>query len=76
MDSPQRRAYRRREVKALYGASLRAIDRAIEEGRIRTRRHGRSVFLHPGDVERLFGFEEEPVEVSAESLAEIRTLLS
>jgi hypothetical protein len=71
-----RRAYRRTEVRDLYGASLRAIDRAVGQGLIRTRRYGRCVFIHPGDVERLFGFEVEESTPSLESVAEIRELLA
>lgn len=72
MITHERRALRRRDVKAIYGASLQQIDRAIATGRIQVRKNGRSVFLNPRDVEALFGFEVEP---SRESLAEMREFL-
>jgi hypothetical protein len=64
----ERRALRRRDVKAIYGASLQQIDRAISDRRIETKKIGRSVFLNPRDVEALFGFGAEP---SQESVAEM-----
>ena len=70
-----RKAYRRREVETIFGASLHSIDRAIGEGKIRTKHFGRCVFLHAGDVETVFGFENS-VEVSAETLSELRDLLA
>ncbi len=77
-DFPTRHAYRRTDVRDLFGASLHAIDRAIREGRVRVNRYGRGVYLHPGDVERTFGFpsDGEKLQVSAESLAEMEDLLA
>ncbi len=74
-----RRAYRRRDVVRLYGASLRAIDRAIASGEIRTRKRGTAVFLHPQDVEKAFGFPEEdttPIKIPAKAVAAIERLLA
>ena len=78
INGPDRGAYRRLDVVKFYGASLRAVDRAIASGEIRTHKRGHSVFLHPGDVERTFGFPSEPapLEISAESVAEIEDLLA
>lgn len=70
------RALRRTQVRDLYGVSLREIDRAIRRGEIRTRRRGRTVLLHPEDVERAFGFEEPEIVPSAESLAEVEGFLA
>ena len=36
--TPAKRAYRRREVHELYGASFSAIDRAIREGHVKAKR--------------------------------------
>ena len=72
--SPLRKAYRRSEVRDMYGASLHSIDRAIREGLIRTKRFGRCVFLHALDVDRVFGFEEAS-EISMETLVELGDLL-
>ena len=77
--TPAKRAYRRREVHELYGASFHAIDRAIREGHVKTKRYGRSVFLSVSDVERLFCPCEEPTaatRVSQETLDELGELLS
>ncbi len=73
-----RHAYRKRDVVRLYGPSLRSIDRAIAAGEIRTKKRGTAVFLHPGDVEQVFGFPDEdaPLKISAESVAEIEDLLA
>ncbi len=77
MKTADRRAVRKRDVVRLYGTSLRDIDRAIAAGEIRTNRRGAALFLHPGDVERLYGFpEEEPAKISAESVAEVEDLLA
>ena len=73
--SPIRKAYRRTEVREIYGASLHSIDRATREGLIRTRHFGRCVFLHAQDVGRVFGFEEAS-ETSMETLEELGDLLS
>ena len=70
----QRRAYRRRDVRALYGASFYQIDAAIKRGAIRTKRVGKSLYLHPKDVETVFGFEET-VEPSRESIADLADFL-
>jgi hypothetical protein len=70
-----RKAYRRAEVREIYGASLHSIDRATREGLIRTRHFGRCVFLHAQDVDRVFGFEEAG-EISMETLEELGDLLS
>ncbi len=72
---PLRKAYRRSEVRNIYGASIHSIDRAIREGLIRTRHFGRCVFLHAQDVDRVFGFEEVS-EISMETLVELGDLLS
>jgi hypothetical protein len=72
---PIRKAYRRAEVREIYGASLHSIDRATREGLIRTRHFGRCVFLHARDVDRVFGFEEAS-EISMETLVELGDLLS
>lgn len=73
-----RRALRRSDVVHLYGASLRSVDRAVRAGEIRAKKRGQSVFLHPDDVERVFGFPDdtEPVKVSAESVAELEGFLA
>ena len=71
---PLRKAYRRSEVRDLYGASIHSIDRAIREGLIRTKRFGRCVFLHVQDVDRVFGFEDAS-EISLETLVELADLL-
>jgi len=71
-----RGAYRRTEVRDLYGASLHAIDAAVRSGEIRANKRGRTVFLHPADVERIFGFDEPPMEVSQESVAEMEDFLA
>ncbi len=73
-ESSLRKAYRRTEVRDIYGASLHSIDRAIREGLIRTKRFGRCVFLHALDVDRVFGFEELS-EISMETLVELADLL-
>ncbi len=70
-----RKAYRRGEVRDVYGASLHSIDRAIREGLIRTNHFGRCVFLRAEDVERVFGFEETS-EISMETLVELEDFLS
>ena len=72
--SSLRRAYRRSEVRDIYGASLHSIDRAIREGLIRTKRFGHCVFLHALDVDRVFGFDELS-EISMETLVELGDLL-
>lgn len=71
----ERRALRRRDVCELYGASLAAVDREIRAGNIRTKTVGRSVFLDPADVERVFGFTES-VEPSLETYAELKDFLA
>ena len=70
----QRKALRRREVRAMYGASLHQVDAAIRSGEIRTKQRGRCLFLHPGDVESVFGFEET-IEPSRESVADLADFL-
>ena len=70
-----RLAYRRRDVRALYGASYAQVDAAIKSGEIRTKRRGRALFLHPNDVETLFGFEEN-VEPDHETMVELADFLA
>ena len=70
-----RKAYRRAEVREVYGASMHSIDRAIREGLIRTKSFGRCVFLNAKDVDRLFGFDKE-VEISIETLEELKDFLA
>ena len=70
----ERRAMRRGEVRARYGASFYLIDREVEAGRIRAKRVGKCVFLDPKDCETVFGFEET-VEPSRESMAELAEFL-
>ncbi len=72
-DAP-RRAYRRREVCEVFGASLSTVDKAIREGRIRVKREGRGVYLAAPDVERLFN-PTAPVEIRPEDVADLRGLL-
>jgi hypothetical protein len=52
-----RRAYSLRTAAADYSVSLKELLRAIEEKRVRTRKAGSTVLLHPDDLEREFGFE-------------------
>ena len=70
----QRRALRRREVRAMYGASFYQIDQAIERGQMRAKRVGKCVFIDPKDAETVFGFEET-IEPSRESMAELADFL-
>ena len=70
----QRKALRRRDVRSLYGASFYQVDAAIKRGAIRTKRVGKCLYLHPKDVEMVFGFEET-VEPSRESIAELADFL-
>ncbi len=75
--SQERRAYRRREVCELFGASYSLVDRLIRERTIRSMKVGRGVFLNARDVERLF-LGEEPEDsrpVSAEVMAQARELV-
>lgn len=67
----ERGAFRRAEVRALYGVSYRIIDQKVESGAIAHRKVGGFLLLNPRDVEREFGFSEVPIEPSAESLAEM-----
>lgn len=69
-----RRALRKAEVQEIYGAKRHAIERAIKDGRIRINRDGRCVYLHPDDVDSVFGFTEY-IEPSAESVAELSEFL-
>lgn len=71
------RALRRIDVKRLYGVSLSTVDRRVSEGAIRSRRVGRALLLHAGDVEREFGWPEDAeIEPSRESRREIAELLA
>ena len=70
-----KRAYRRQEVCAVFGASLSTVDKAIREGRIRVKREGRGVYLAAQDVERLFN-PAAPAEIRPEDVADLCGLLS
>ena len=70
-----RRAYRRREVCEIYGASLSAVDKAIRDGLIRTKRAAGCVYLAAQDVERLYD-PLAPVEIRPEDIDDLRGLLS
>lgn len=60
-----RRAYSYRTAALDYSQTVSALRKAVEAGRIRTRRVGGGVRLHPDDLEREFGFpvgwENSPV---------------
>ena len=73
-----RLAFRVSEVCELAGVSRWAVERAIKQNRIRTKRAGRVLLLHPNDVREQFGFDgpQEVCEPSAESIAEIEELLA
>ncbi len=71
----RKRAYRRREVCEVFGASLSTVDKAIHEGRIRVKREGQSVYLAAQDVERLFN-PAAPAEIRPEDVADLCGFLS
>lgn len=51
-----RRAYSYEAAARDYCQSITTLRKAVKEGRVRTRHTGRSIRLHPGDLEREFGF--------------------
>ena len=74
MSTGPRRAYRRGEVHATFGAGFSLIDRLVREGTIRAQKVGHGVFLNAEDVHRVF-LGEEPEDsrpVRAEVLAQVR----
>ena len=73
-----RLAYRVSEVCELAGVSRWAVEQAIQQNRIRTKRAGRVLLLDPNDVCSVFGFggPQEVVRPSAESIAEMEELLA
>lgn len=56
---PQRLGYRAPEVVALTGYSERTIRRMIADGTLDTFRVGRSVFIRPESLARVFGGETD-----------------
>ena len=71
----ERRAYRRFEVRAAFGASLAAIDREVRAGRIRKKKVGGAVYLHAKDVDAVFGFGSDETTFSAAARDELAELL-
>ena len=51
-----RLAYRVAEVAQLTGASVRQIHALMDQGELHFKRVGRSIFLDPANVHRVFGF--------------------
>ena len=67
-----------REVAELTGASPRQIHALMDQGRLRFKRVGRSIYLDPDDVQRVFGFSHESAPLPSptpEDLALARELL-
>ena len=72
----RRLAYSVGETALLSGLSRWSVMQAVERGEIRSKRIGRRLLLDPADVERLFGFAEEELEPSSESIVELRDFLA
>ena len=69
--------YRVAQVCALAGCSRWKVTKKMKTGEIRWRRDGRDIYLHPGDVERVFGFPDEdhaemPSPVALDILTRLR----
>ncbi len=70
------RSIRRVKARALYGMSLSAIDKAVKDGTIRSRKCGKTVLLNAADCEKEWGWPEDAeVEPSARDLEEMRELV-
>ena len=68
--------YRVGEVCRMAGCSRWKVRQKIEKGEIRWRRDGRDVYLHPDDVERVFGFpNDDAVETTSTIALDILTKL-
>lgn len=70
-----RRAYSYRTASEDYSVSVRELRRFVDAGKVRAKHVGRMVFLHPDDLERIFGFGLPPREPSPAARAMARRLL-